>query len=102
MFINVPVTANKTVRSIQDCSILHGDFWVPNTRPERGILMLSALIPLKNEVYSCRTRDIHLQRACFGSWIKERGIFMCGVLVAACFGSWIKERGILMHSALVP
>ena len=38
---------------------------------------------MSNEVYSCRTRYIHLSHACFGSWIKERGIFMCSVLVLA-------------------
>ena len=29
--------------------------------------MWSALVPLKNEVYLCRTRYIHLWRACFTS-----------------------------------
>ena len=39
--------------------------------------MLSALASahgLKNEIYSC------VKRACFGLWIKERGIFMCSAL----------------------
>ena len=40
--------------------------------------MCSALFSvhgLKNKVYSC----VH---ACFGSWIRERGILMCGALVS--------------------
>ena len=48
---------------------------------------------LKSEVYSSITF--------FGSRNKERGIFMCGGFKTryiqaqhACFGSWIKERGI--------
>ena len=54
-------------------------------------------------------------RPSFGSWIKERDILMCSVLVSvhglkneiysschcACFGSWIKERDIFMCSVLV-
>ena len=43
--------------------------------------MWSALVPLKNEVYSCRTRYVLLKRVCFGSWIKERGILVCSALV---------------------
>ena len=58
--------------------------------------MCSALFSvhgLKNEVYSCvaclfrfmdkRTRYIDVWRACFGSWIKERDIFMCSAFVSA-------------------
>ena len=58
--------------------------------------MCSALFSvhgLKNEVYSCvaclfrfmdkRTRYIDVWRGCFGSWIKERIIFMCSALVSA-------------------
>ena len=45
---------------------------------------------LKNELYSfmcsaCEARlfrFIHARRACFGSWIKERVIFMCSALVS--------------------
>ena len=32
---------------------------------ERGILMCSALVPLKDEEYSCRTRYIHVERGIF-------------------------------------
>ena len=55
------------------------------------------------------------QGTCFGSWFKERDIFVFSALVSGhglkndiyihvwrtCFGSWIKERDIFMCSALV-
>ena len=34
----------------------------------------------------------------FVSWMKERGIFVCSVLVLV---SWMKERGIFVFSVLV-
>ena len=37
-------------------------------------------------------------RACFGTWIKERGIIMSSKLV---FADGLKKRGIFMCSALV-
>ena len=41
---------------------------------------------------------IHVKRACFGSWIKERVILMCSVLVSV---HGLKKRVIFMCSALV-
>ena len=73
--------------------------------------MCSALFSvhgLKNEVYSCvaclfrfmdkRTRYIDVWRACFGSWIKERVIFMCSALISV---HGLKNEFIFMCSALV-
>ena len=61
-----------------------------------------------------RTKYIRTERACFGPWSKERGIYMCnsyrfnGSMMKYPYpleivngGSWIIERSIFVRSALV-
>ena len=62
------------------CIVLGFGTWII----ERGMFMCIMLGRTKNFHVHCawfgnmdyRTRYIHVYRACFGSWSKERGIFL--------------------------